>query len=119
MKILRLALLAVVAIAPAAGAAQDGKSVRVVEVRLEGGVEEQTSLVAPFGPRRPLLRDYTASIRKAAKDDEVRALFLRLNFPLLGLGKLQELREALALDPDGPFADHAAIAIESLRWTEK
>jgi len=96
MRTLRLALLAVVAIAPVAGAAKDGKAVRVVEMRLEGGIEEQRSLGAPFGPRRPLLRDYTASIRKAAKDDEVRALFLRLNFPLLGLGKLQELREALA-----------------------
>jgi len=76
--------------------AAGGQVARVVEVRLEGEIAEQRALEVPFGPRRPLLRDYTASIRKAAKDPTVRALLLRLNFPLMGLGKLQEVREAIA-----------------------
>jgi len=68
---------------PVPTVAAGGQVARVVEVRLEGKVAEQRALEVPFGPRRPLLRDYTASIRKAAKDQTVRALLLRLNFPLI------------------------------------
>ena len=93
MKRTTAALAAVAFLVPTVAAG--GQVARVVEVRLEGEVAEQRALEVPFGPRRPLLRDYTASIRKAAKDPTVRALLLRLNFPLMGLGKLQEVREAI------------------------
>ena len=71
------------------------KSVRVVEFLLQGDIEEQRALENPFGPREYLLREYTASIRKAAKDPEVQAILLHLNHPAVGMGKVQELRDAV------------------------
>jgi len=71
------------------------KTVRVVEVRLEGDIAEQRQMEPLLGPREHLLHEFTASIRKAAKDDEVQAILLHLNHPTLGLAKLQELRDAL------------------------
>ncbi len=73
-----------------------GKTVRVVEFVLQGDIEERRGMEMPFGPKEHLLREYTASIRKAARDDEVAAILLRLNHPSLGLAKVQELRDAIA-----------------------
>jgi len=72
------------------------KSVRVVEIVLRGEVEEQREMDSPFAPGRALLRDFTGSIRKAAKDDAVKAILLRLEMPTLGLARVQELIDALA-----------------------
>jgi len=97
-----LAALAVVVVGVlvAAGAGEPKEqaaeaTVRVVEIPLGGRIPEQATMTLPFGPRKKLLRDFTASIRKAAKDDEVKAIILRLNHPVLGMAKLQELTDAL------------------------
>jgi len=101
----RLALTATLlcAVAPAlsAGAAEEGgrdakRTVRVVEVPLRGAIAEQRAMEAPFGPQPRILRELTASIRKAAEDEKVHALLLRLGQPMLGLAKLQELTDAIA-----------------------
>jgi len=93
------ALVPLVARAGEAGAAKGkaaaDKKVKVVELRLQGDIGEQRSMESPFGQRTPLLRDFTASIRKAAKDADVAAILLRLNHPALGLAKLQELMDAI------------------------
>jgi len=78
-----------------AGEGAGQKPVRVVEVPLQGEIAEQLPVATPFGPQPRLLRDYTASIRKAAKDERVQAILLRLAMPSLGLAKVQELAEAI------------------------
>lgn len=104
MRLTRAAAWVAVACVPAAlllvGAAAPEKepaprTVKVVDVLVQGDLEEARSFENPFGPRGHLLRDYTASLRKAAKDDQVKGVLLRLNQPSIGLGKLQELRDAL------------------------
>jgi protease-4 len=81
--------------APSKGAPAQPK-VRVLEVTLSGSIEEMAQVFMPFGPRGRLLRDYTASIRKAATDDTIKALILRINMPELGMARLQELADAIA-----------------------
>lgn len=71
------------------------RTVRVVEVRLEGDIAEQRAVEPILGPRGRLLHEFTASLRKAARDDEVQGVLLHLNHPTLGMAKLQELREAI------------------------
>ena len=94
-----LALVPIVVSAGEAGAAKGkaaaDKKVKVVELRLQGDIGEQRAMESPFGQRTPLLRDFTGSIRKAAKDADVAAILLRLNHPALGLAKLQELMDAI------------------------
>ena len=65
------------------------RTLRVVEVPLQGAIRERAAVAMPFGPQPKLLRDFTGSLRKAAKDDEVEALVLRLREPMLGLAKRQ------------------------------
>jgi len=105
MQVLRLAavvgLVAAGALVPGVCAGGEGakeapkKTVQVVEVVLQGEIAEQRAVESPFGPSGHVLREYTASIRKAAKDDDVRAILLRLNYPSLGLAKRQELLDAI------------------------
>ncbi len=71
------------------------RTLRVVEVPLQGAIRERAAVAMPFGPQPKLLRDFTGSLRKAAKDDEVEALVLRLREPMLGLAKRQELMAAI------------------------
>lgn len=78
------------------GAADGGPKVRVLEISLGGEIAEQQAVSLPFGPKPTVLRHYTASIRKAATDDSIKALLLRVSGPSLGLAKVQELAEALA-----------------------
>jgi len=88
-------VLAVWGFGARAAGAEGAKGLKVVEVVLQGDIEEQRAVEMPFGPKANVLREYTASLRKAAKDDEVKAVLLRLNLPSFGLAKLQELRDAL------------------------
>ena len=71
------------------------KVVRVVEITLAGDIEEQRAAEALFGERQCVLREYTASIRKAATDESVNAILLRLNQPALGMAKVQEIADVL------------------------
>jgi protease-4 len=81
--------------APPAGA-QTGKEVRVLEITLGGDIVERKAVTMPFGPQPKLLRNYTASLRKAAEDKDIRAVILHLEQPMLSLAQVQELRDALA-----------------------
>ena len=67
------------------------RKVSVVEITLHGSLVEQASVAMPFGPQPKLLRDYTATIRKAAEDADIKAVILRIRQPAFGLGKIQEL----------------------------
>jgi len=71
------------------------RTIRVVDVPLEGTIQERAHMTMPFGPQPKLLRDFTGSIRKAADDDTIEALVLRLREPSLGLAKRQELMDAI------------------------
>ncbi|NQT52183.1 S49 family peptidase, partial [bacterium] len=95
-----VALMAVLLVA--AAPKPDGKvhakvdaGLRVLEIKLGGAIAEKTSVAMPFGPRPKLLRDYTASIRKAAGDADIKAIVLQLSSPEVSLAQIQELGEAL------------------------
>ena len=72
------------------------RKVSVVEIMFHGAVAEQAAVAMPFGPQPKLLRDFTATIRKAATDEKIKAVILRIRQPALGLGKLQELMASIA-----------------------
>lgn len=78
------------------GAGAKLPEVRVFEIHLGGEITEQVSFSMPFGPQPKLLRNYTASIRKAAKDESIKGIILRLGMPAISLAQIQELGEALA-----------------------
>ena len=71
------------------------RTIRVVDVPLEGAIQERAQLAIPFGPQPKLLRDFTGSIRKAADDETIEALVIRLREPSLGFAKRQELMGAI------------------------
>ena len=89
--------LGVVLVAAGGKGAKDDAAgkVRVLEITLGGEITEQKAVFIPFGPGQRLLRDYTGTIRKAAKDDAIKAIILRLKVPTLGLARVQELAAAL------------------------
>ena len=84
------------AAAPAKGAgAAAKKDVQVLRITLSGEIAEHVGFSLPFGPTRSVLRDYTATVRKAATDPKIKALVLRLKTPAMGLAKVEELGAAL------------------------
>src|SRR5438046_10307052 len=48
-----------------------------------------------FGELRPRLRDVIERLDKAAKDDKIAGVMLRLRNPQIGLGKVDEIRAAI------------------------
>ena len=66
---------------------------RVAHVKLSGGLEEGASDDEPMGGGG--LRAAVDRIRKAAKDDKVKALYLELGGLDVGFGKVNELRAAV------------------------
>ncbi|MFW6163284.1 MAG: signal peptide peptidase SppA [Planctomycetota bacterium] len=72
------------------------RTVKVVEVPLRGVIQERAAVAMPFGPQPKLLRDFTGSIRKAADDESIEAIVLRIREPVMGLAKRQELMDAIA-----------------------
>jgi protease-4 len=71
------------------------KKIAVVEITLRGSIEERGTALLPFGPRQVRLHDVTASLRKAASDEDVQAVVLRLRQPSLGVAKVQEVTDAV------------------------
>ncbi|MFP4057245.1 MAG: signal peptide peptidase SppA [Candidatus Brocadiia bacterium] len=108
MRVRRLAAVSALALGlfglflvAAAPPADDGEKAKdegrphVLELTVEGDVPEQRRTDMPFGPRQHLLRDYTATLRKAAEDPEIEAVILRLRHPQVGFAKVQELADAI------------------------
>jgi protease-4 len=67
---------------------------RVAHIKLSGDLEEGATDDEPLAGTG--LRDTLDRIRKAAKDDKVKALYLELGALDIGFGKVHELRQAIA-----------------------
>ena len=74
----------------------DTAAARVAHIKLSGGFDEAPAGESLFGAASENLRTKLDRIRKAAKDDRVKALYLELGDLTLGFGKLNEVRSALA-----------------------
>jgi protease-4 len=70
---------------------------RIAHVKLSGSLDESpVAEDALFGPPQENLRIKLDRIRKAAKDDSVKALYVELKDLQIGFGKLNEIRRAIA-----------------------
>lgn len=64
-------------------------------IELKGDYPEGPQLPGLFGDVREGLSDALARLERAAKDDDVSGIILRINDPTLGWGKLHEFRRAI------------------------
>lgn len=70
----------------------------VLTIALNGNIPERVPrdpLAEALGEKKMSVQDLFQVLRKAEKDRHVRALILRPQFPIVGLGKLQEIRQAI------------------------
>jgi protease-4 len=75
----------------------DVKVARVAHIKLAGDLDEAPVAADPlFGPPQENLRIKLDRIKKAAKDDRVKALFVELGGIEGGFGKVAEVRRAVA-----------------------
>lgn len=74
---------------------KDAAMPQVAHVRLAGGLDEAPVGDSPFGTTSENLAAKLDRIRKAAKDDRVKALYLDISGLSVGFGKLHELRVAV------------------------
>src|SRR5687768_14898593 len=65
---------------------------RIAHIKLSGDLDESPSAEALFGPPSENLMAKLNRIHKAATDDRVKALYLRIGTLDAGFGKLNELR---------------------------
>jgi protease-4 len=71
------------------------RSVTVVTFGLAGSLSEAVSPPGLFGELQRSLRQTIERLDRAAEDDEVSAVVLRIRNPSIGRGKLHELRQAV------------------------
>lgn len=71
------------------------RRVTVVSLGVAGGLAEGVSPPGLFGELQQNLRDTLSRLERAADDDDVSAVVLRLRNPDIGRGKLNELRTAI------------------------
>lgn len=77
--------------------AADTSPVQIAHIRLTGDLDETPQSDDPlFGKIGDNFKSKLDTIRKAQKDDKVKALYLHLDGLAVGWGKLDELRRALA-----------------------
>ncbi|MGL6073389.1 MAG: signal peptide peptidase SppA [Fimbriiglobus sp.] len=69
---------------------------RIAHIKLSGSLDEAPVGESLFGAAGENLRAKLGRIRKAAKDDQVAALYLQLGGLDAGFGKLHELKKAIA-----------------------
>lgn len=81
---------------------------RIAHIKLTGGLDEGATDDEPLGGSG--LRAMLDRIRKAAKDDKVKALYLELGALDIGFGKVNELRRAVA--------DFRATGKKAFAWAE-
>lgn len=76
---------------------KDAATARVAHIKLSGDLDERPVPADNlFGPPQENFWSKVARIRKAAKDSEVKALYLELGDLQIGFGKLNELQKAVA-----------------------
>lgn len=79
---------------------EDGKdepsSARIAHIKLSGSLDESPVADSLFGPPGENLRMKLDRIRKAAKDERIKGLYLDIKSLSIGFGKLNELRTAIA-----------------------
>jgi protease-4 len=94
-----LALVALIALSAAADRlrADDESAPKVAHIKLSGDLDESPVASDPlFGGPAENFKSKLDRIRKAAKDDDVKALYLEIDGLSIGWGKLDELTRAVA-----------------------
>ncbi len=69
--------------------------VKIASVAIEGSFPETSKQAGLFGDMEQNLRDTIGRIEAAAEDGKVSALVLRIRSPMIGRGKIDELRAAV------------------------
>ena len=72
------------------------KNTAWAEIVIKGSYPEGASMPGIFGAAVENLAKVTSRLDRAAADDELAGLFLEIDSPTLGWGKLHEIREAIA-----------------------
>jgi len=69
---------------------------KVAEIKVKGSLPESPGAPGLFGDLEQNLSDMTSRLDRAAQDEDIQAVLLRLRNPSLGRGKVQEIRAAIA-----------------------
>jgi len=77
--------------------AEKTKKVTLASILVKDSYPEGVASEGLFGESKPHLRDLVERLDKAAKDDKIAGVVLRLREPQIGLAKVDELRAAVAL----------------------
>lgn len=99
---LALGLLALCCVPPLATAAEGDKppaklgKALLASIAVKQDYPEGVAGEGLFGEMKPHLRDLIDRLDKAAKDDKLTGVVLRLRDPAIGLGKVSAIREAVA-----------------------
>jgi protease IV len=75
---------------------EEAKITRVAHIKLSGSMEETPAGESLFGGATENMWAKLARIRKAAKDDRIKALYLHLGSIEAGFGKMHEIKKVLA-----------------------
>lgn len=66
-----------------------------LEFRLSGKIVEENTRAGIFGKKKPTMMDLLNEIGRAKEDKSIKGMILRIESLDIGLGKVQELREAI------------------------
>ena len=76
--------------------AEKAKKITLASIAVKDDYPEGTAGEGLFGEMKPHLRDLVDRLEKAAKDDKINGVVLRLREPNIGMGKVDALRAAVA-----------------------
>jgi len=68
---------------------------RLALIVLSQSMPESPGVMGPFGDQQLDLRSTIARLERAAEDDDIHGLVLKIQSPAIGRGKINELREAI------------------------
>lgn len=68
---------------------------RLALIVLSDSMPESPGVMGPFGDQQLDLRSTIARLERAAEDDDIHGLVLKIQSPAIGRGKINELREAI------------------------
>jgi protease IV len=72
-----------------------GESIRYAQIELKGAYPEGAEPISLFGNPTETLGDIVARLDKAANDEKLSGVILRINDPTLGWAKVEELQHAI------------------------
>jgi len=72
------------------------KTATVAAITIKGDLAESAGQIGIFGELDPNLSDTLQRLKRAAEDDELSAVVLKIRSPAINFGKLNELRQAIA-----------------------